>query len=283
MKQCRKMVEPESLTEYRNSQPESTWEDMKNDPLYGGIKAAKEAKVALVRGQRCLCAFCEISIAPNCSDEGINESISKKRVEHFHPKSDTNRPPNWNLHWPNLWAVCHGGSGQSEDDKVSGLYPLPQNLSCDAYKDYQIATGKLSKEPEGWLLAPDEVPAFPPIFQYSPHGVPEPHKTNCDEVSFPGKKYSSSQELVSKTIEHLNLGCYRLAERRRIAKAQLEKRIQTARRASPGARVEDVMLGIVRRLFAADPDSPWPEFFSLLRWRLGECAEDHLRSIGYDG
>lgn len=283
MKKCAKLHEPDSLIEYINSQPESTWEAMKNDPHHGGIKAAKETKVSLVRGQRCLCAFCEISIATNCSDDAINENNSKQRVEHFHPKSDTNRPPNWNLYWQNLWVVCLGGSRQSDDDKISGLYPLPQNLSCDAFKDYQIASGNLGNEPEGWLLSPDDVPAFPPIFQYSPDGIPEPHKTNCNNVVFPRNQYASSQELVAKTIEHLNLGCYRLSERRRIAKAQLEKRIETARRASPGVPVEDVMLGIVRRLFGADPNSPWPEFFSLLRWRLGASAEDHLRSIGYDG
>lgn len=283
MKRCKKLSEPTMFTGFRNAQPEATWEEMKNDPHDGGIQAARDAKLALVRSQRCLCAFCESSLSSNCSDEAINERKSKQRVEHFHPKSDRNRPPNWNLHWPNLWAVCLGGSDQSDDEKESGIFPLPQNLSCDSFKDYQIETGNLSKEPEGWLLAPDEVPAFPLIIKYSPDGLPEPHRENCERITFPNNKYLSSCELVAKTIEHLNLGCFRLAEKRRIAKAQLEKRIQMARSASPGAQPEEVMLGLARRLFAEDSESSWPEFFSLLRWRLGAPAEQHLNAIGYDG
>lgn len=283
MKRCRKLMEPELLTNYREAQPDTSWEEMKDDPVHGGINVAKEVKVLLVRGQRCLCAFCESYIAADCTKEGVEGNKSKQRVEHFHPKSDPNCPPNWNLHWANLWAVCLGGSDQSEDEKASGLHPLPQNLSCDAFKDYQISRGKLNKEPEGWILAPNEVPISPPILQYSPDGVPEPNQAHCEVLTFPGNKYLTSFELVAKTIEHLNLSCFRLNEKRRIAKAQLEKKIQAARRLAPGVRPEEVMLVLARQLFAPDCASPWPEFFSLIRWRLGAIAEDHLRSIGYDG
>jgi uncharacterized protein (TIGR02646 family) len=63
----------------------------------------------LVIGQRCLCTYCEIKIADGTSDAEIGAKTHEQRVEHFHPKDDVNLPPNWALHWPNLWAVCQGG------------------------------------------------------------------------------------------------------------------------------------------------------------------------------
>ncbi len=283
MKRCAKLAEPPTLTCFRSAQPEATWEEMRDDPHHGGIQAAKDAKLFLVRGQRCLCAYCESLIGVDCSDEGIQLHKSEQRVEHFHPKSDTSRPPNWNLHWPNLWAVCLGGSKQSESAQEPALYPLPQNLSCDAFKDYQIKTGKLAFNPEGWIRAPDQIPAFPPLFQFSPDGVPEPHNENCAATTFLDNKYLDSQELVAKTIEHMNLGCFRLSEKRRIAKARLEKDIKKARQLAQGTGPDEVMLGLSRRLLASNPTSPWPEHFSLVRWRLGASAEEHLSAIGYDG
>jgi uncharacterized protein (TIGR02646 family) len=283
MKRCCKLTEPVLLTAYRGAKPNATWEEMRDDPHDAGIQAAKDVKTDLVRGQRCLCAFCECSLATECSNEAIIERRAKQRVEHFHPKADPVRPPNWNLHWPNLWAVCLGGSDPTEDERNSGIHPLPQNLSCDAFKDHQIKTGKLSADPEGWILSPDEIPAFPLLFKYSPDGVPEPDEANCQSVTFGNNNYGSSRELVERTIEHLNLGCFRLAEKRRIAKAQLEKRIKNAREASKGAPMADVMKGLARRLFASDVDSSWPEFFSLVRWRLGPHAEEHLQEIVFRG
>ena len=30
-------------------------------------------------------------------------------------------------------------------------------------------------------------------------------------------------------------------------------------------------------------NTPWPPFFTLIRWRLGEAAETHLQSIHFQG
>lgn len=282
MKRCKKLPEPPSLTAYRAANPDATWDGMRDDAHHDGIRAAKETKTILIRGQRCLCVFCEISLADDCSNEAIQARRTEQRVEHFHPKS-SDRPPNWDLLWCNLWAVCLGGSRQTEAEKTTGMHPLPNNLSCDAFKEHQQTTGSLPVDASGWILAPDEVPAFPLIFNFSPTGVPEPNRANCESMTFPNNQYLTSRELVEKTIMHLNLGCFRLAEKRRIAKARLEKRIEMARRISPGTPGRDVMLNLARTLFSAASDAPWPEFFTLIRWRLGDVAEDHLRSIGYDG
>jgi len=283
VKRCAKLNEPPMLTAYRVAKPDATWEEMRDDPSHGGQQAARDTKTTLVRGQRCLCAFCEEQIALDCADAVIAVRKAEQRVEHFHPKSDPARPPNWNLHWPNLWAVCLGGSKQDDQAQEDVRYPLPVNLSCDSFKDHQIAKGLLNASPEGWVLAPNELPAFPLLFQYAPDGAPEPHPANCAITVIPHHHYTDTSEFVSKTIEHLNLGCFRLNESRRIVRAQLEKRIASARTASPGAAPDQVLLGLARRMFSADTNSPWPRFFSLLRWKLGPAAERHLQDIHFNG
>jgi uncharacterized protein (TIGR02646 family) len=271
------------LTNYRAAKPAATWEEMRDDPFDGGQQAARDTKSTLVRGQRCLCAFCEVQIADDCSDAAISMRKAEQRVEHFHPKSDTARPPNWNLHWPNLWAVCLGGSKQDEELQEHVRFPLPENLSCDAFKDHQIATSILPQSPEGWILAPDEVPSSPLLFQYAPDGTPEPHPENCASTPIPNHHYADTAEFVAKTIENLNLGCFRLNEARRIVRAQLDKRIASARTSSPSAAPDEVLLALARRLFSSGIDSAWPQFFSLLRWRLGAAAERHLQDIHFAG
>ncbi len=109
IKATQKLPEPATLAAYRAAAPESSWEEMRNDPFNGGQGAYAEIKKTLVRGQRCLCAYCEIRVAADTSDAAVDADKSLQRVEHFHPKSDLTRPPNWALHWPNLWAVCMGG------------------------------------------------------------------------------------------------------------------------------------------------------------------------------
>ena len=285
MKLGQKVAEPATLTAYRQAQPQASWDNLRNDPFHGGQQAYLDIKQTLIKGQRGLCAYCEIKIADSLTPDDIHARRHEQRVEHFHPKEDRNGPVNWALHWSNLWVVCLGGSQAPPDgtpmDPSRYMPPLPENLSCDAFKDHQIKIGKLPANPEGWLLAPNEVVAFPLLFQYAPDGAPEPHATNCVLLILPNNRYSDTATLVDKTIEHLNLGCPRLNRSRRIAKAQLEKLIQQTRERAPGANPQTVLLGLARRLFSMHDDSLWPEFFSLIRWRLGEPAEAHLRSIRY--
>jgi len=285
MKRCSKLPEPPTLRTYRQAKPQQTWDQMRDDPFDEGQQAYIDCKYSLIRGQRCLCAYCEIRIAEGTDHASIDMQRHEQRVEHFHPKSDQQNGVNWALHWPNIWAVCHGGSQKPPDgvpiDATRYLEPLPDNLSCDAFKDHQIRVGKLPEYPEGWILAPDEIPAFPLLVQFAPNGSPEPHVQNCDGLNLANNHYQDPATLVAKTIEHLNLGCPRLNRNRSIVKAQLEKQIARARHMSPGAQPEQVLLGLARRLFAHNTDEAWPAYFSMIRWRLGEAAEEHLRSINY--
>ena len=89
--------------------------------------------------------------------------------------------------------------------------------------------------------------------------------------------------MLEGTIIHLNLNCSRLTRLRMITRNQLEKRIESMHRRAPGVPPEQVLLGLARRLFARDSTKQWPEFFSLVRWRLGQAAEEHLQQIGFEG
>ncbi|MGH9823323.1 MAG: hypothetical protein ACREDR_08740, partial [Blastocatellia bacterium] len=211
---------------------------MRDDALNGGQLAYRDIKHTLVGGQRCLCAYCEIRIADGNDDQTIDARKHEQRVEHFHPKSDLTGPVNWALEWSNIWAVCHGGSQRPAEgapaDPSKFLPPLPANLSCDSFKEHQISAGRLSTSPEGWILSPADVPAFPVLLQFAPDGTPEPHVQNCADVVLPNNHYQDTATLVARTIEHLNLACVRLNESRRIAKAGLEKQIKKARDQAPG-------------------------------------------------
>ncbi len=287
MKRCVKPMEPASLATYRAAQPQGTWDQMRDDALHGGQDAYADIKPALVRAQRGLCAFCEVRITGGLDDVALDASRSRQRVEHFHPKSDVDGALNWTLHWPNLWAVCPGGSDKPPEgepfDPHRYLPPLPQNLSCDAHKDHQIQAGRLDPNPEGWVLAPDEVPAFPRLFRYAPDGKPEPDTTGCGAHEVPGNRHPDTATLVLATIRHLNLGCERLNRSRCIAKAQLEKQIEALRKAHPGVAPRDILLQLARRLLSTNPNTPWVEFFTLVRWRLGETAETRLREMSFVG
>lgn len=242
MKLGQKLAEPATLATYRQAQPQASWDEMRNDPFHEGQQAYLDIKQSLIKGQRGLCAYCEVKITENLALETIDARRHEQRVEHFHPKEDRSGVRNWALHWPNLWIVCLGGSQAPPQgfplDLKSYMPPLPENLSCDAFKDHQIKSGKLPAHPEGWLLAPDDVPAFPLLFRFAPDGTPEADPEKCAALSLPNHHYADTATLVAKTIEHLNLGCTRLKRSRSIAKAQLSRRKLTrkCRHTSPCTR-----------------------------------------------
>lgn len=83
MERVLKNQEPEELVSYRGLAPEAKWESFRGDPAY------TVCRDRLVRDQRGLCAYCEITINPN--------DPLQSRVEHFHPKSDEVAGHNWAL------------------------------------------------------------------------------------------------------------------------------------------------------------------------------------------
>ena len=259
---------PQSLSAYKQNHPGDTWGRMRDNNAERGSQAARECRAQAVRDQRGLCAYCEQEIA---ADNPLH-----CQVEHFHPKSDRAGTRNWGLDWENMLAVCDGGSRGSPEERKTR--PLPESLYCDAHKDREIQIRKLPKACEGHLLNPLEIPAFPNLFALDKGtGFLRPDATSCAAVKIPGNAFGTTAELVKRTIAALNLNCDRLAEKRRLLVVDIDKTKQTLRQKGTSAAV--MRRELIRRYFS----TRWPAFFTTLRCCLGQAAENHLRSISYQG
>ena len=69
VKRSVRLPEPESLVNYRTADPETRWQAMCDDGLNFGPTTYSEIKVTLLRGQRCLCAYCEMELAKGTDAE----------------------------------------------------------------------------------------------------------------------------------------------------------------------------------------------------------------------
>jgi uncharacterized protein (TIGR02646 family) len=239
---------------------------MRNDNAGGGTQAVRDCRAQAVSDQYGLCAYCEQKVSV--------DDPRHCRVEHFHPKSDHSK--NWRTDWQNMLAVCDGGSAASQEERK--CRPLPDNLSCDAYKDRMIQTGTLPADCEGWLLNPLYLPAFPNLFALDKgRGHLETEAAACSAVVIDGNKHSSTAELVANTIRVLNLNCERLAERRRLLVVNIDQNKKELRQ--KGIRPVDMPERLVNRYF----HEKWPEFFTALRCCLGEAVEKHLQNMNFQG
>ncbi|MBF0477402.1 MAG: TIGR02646 family protein [Deltaproteobacteria bacterium] len=271
MKAVVKGVAPPELTHFRSRCPRATWEEMRHDPYFEGQQAYTQIRGRLLGDQGGICAYCELDIRDN--------HPLKCRVEHFHPKSDTTSPKNWALDWNNLLAVCNGGSNEYVNTPGFFLMPKDENLSCDAHKDRMIQKGKLSPAGEGWILNPLQVNSFPNLFRVNHFsGRLEPDELACNQVSpIQPNNLGSTLDLVQKTIDMLNLNCARLCDERMILIRTIEqgKKEQRKKGFSPTEGLEN----LCKRYF----HFRWPQFFSTIRFCLGQAAEKYLQEIGYNG
>jgi uncharacterized protein (TIGR02646 family) len=270
MKRVLRQPEPIQLTNYRNANPTSTWEQMRNDAIHDGPAAYDESRRKLIADQGGICAFCEIDIRDN--------DPLKCRVEHFHPKSDVTPAHNWALDWDNLLAVCAGGSYRF----TSAPYvhePLAENLSCDAHKDRMIQAGKLQEQCEGWILNPAEIPVSPSFFRLEMStGRLLPDPNHCAALpAWPGNRHADAQTLVQHTIDMLNLNCDRLCNARLAIIRDIERNKKRQREAGFSAQqgLGNLAVHYLRQR--------WPGFFSTIRLCLGTAAETHLANLGYQG
>jgi len=252
LKHCPKSSEPPSLADYRNANPNDNWDQFKDTD-----RAAYDQVVDLLRqDQSYLCAYCEMVV-----------SQTNTQVGHFHPKSDAARPPNWNLDWQNLWLCCKGGTQTWLAGPGEYLPPLPANRSCDEAKENRILDTK--------ILRPDQVPPFPRIVRYeqSPGSVQiiAERKGNIPTLT---------RRRARGTIKELNLNCTRLCAARTNVLSQLEKDIRDAR--EQGVR-NLAQSHIPAKWLSKTSDGRYRRFFTLIRWRLGQAAEDYLTSVGYAG
>jgi uncharacterized protein (TIGR02646 family) len=256
LKKIHKSQPPNKLTQYAQNHPKNDWDnDFRNDPDY------KIIKELIFKEQGGLCAFCETKVI----------QIDKQRVEHFHPKSDAANPHhNWALDWANVIGVCLGGS-----DVDKSIHPLPANLSCDAYKDHLIVKKKLPIICEGHLLNPLELFAFSNLFELNKRTGELKPKADYSGIEIENNQYSTTTELVKKTIEHLNLNCDRLNQQRLAVLNEYERVIKIARNQND----RDIFSKLSKHWL----QTKWRSFFTTRRILLGQHAENYLQSIHYSG
>ena len=239
-------------------------EDWRSFASYNAGLDCKRLRNEIFDTQGGLCAYCET--------DGTKKSDLERRVEHFHPKSDTTAGgKNWHLDWENIFGVCKGGE---QSDK--SLHPLPRNLSCDAYKNHATLSDQALMNPEGHILNPLIIPVFPCLFLLD-KGTGEllANEDACMDVLIEGNKFDSTHELVLSTIRILNLNCDRLMEQRRLVVKQYNIEVAKGRKRND----KDIHNTISERWFGYR----WPSFFTTRLILLGGASERYLTRILYTG
>lgn len=248
---------PAQLVAYQKDEPKATWDKLKAE----GRAVYDELCEMLQTDQAGLCAYCELV---------ATKEAHSLQVEHIVAKSYQDPTRNWALHWPNMLAVCPGGSRWAgEQDRY--LEPLPDNLSCDQYKNHRVNTGSLSQDSRGFVVNPLDLPAFPPLVAVLHDGRLIPHPDACAQVEISPNAYSTTEELIAKSIEHLNLNCVRLCLARQVAAKNVARVLRNTNAASICPKFLSLRNGYRR------------QFFTVYRCRLGNAAETYLAASGFRG
>lgn len=247
--------EPESLYRFRKQHPTETWEHFRRRVRSG----YKDVKKQILCDQRGLCAYCEISIK---LAEDENE-IDDFRVEHFYPKNGTQeRKHNYHLDWHNLLGVCHGGSQPFVPDANWRYSNQKRDRSCDVPKG--------GKPISNIILNPLKIPAQVRIFRYAEHSG----KMFVDEKTCPKRL----QKKAYSTIKELNLNAPRLMRMRRIVIQKLSDDI--AEQLAQGEELRDVLYVLAETCLVPNYEGVSLPFFSVIRWYLGDVAEEVIKNSG---
>lgn len=255
MKKIKKGLVPVKLKEYLKNNPTGTWEnDFKNSCEDGYKEVIKQLK----KDQGGICCYCEI-------DFGNDEVRDDFRVEHFHPKRDSNEVKNWDLDWDNLLGCCHGGS----DKYVLSETRFIQNkkhrhsdvLKSDFFWDEEI-------------LNPLSIQAFPPIFEVYSDGEMKVIEENCDSTT----KLKATNSLDTKK---LNLNSPKLKEWRKEVIDKLRDDVKSFYEIS--SNMEIAVKSVIYAQLAKDANENHPRFFTTIRSFFKNDAENYLKEVGYDG
>jgi len=250
-------VTPAPLVAFQQDDPMATWDKIRAE----GRAVYDELCKTLQTDQAGLCAYCEL--------EATKEANSLQ-VEHIVAKSHQDPACNWALHWPNLLAVCTGGS-KSASSQDRYLEPLPDNLSCDQHKNHLVNTGSLGEDSRGFIVNPLDLPAFPPLVAVLHDGRLIPHPDACASVEISPNAFSTTEELIARSIEHLHLNCVRLRLARLTAARNVASELKKANAESICPKFLSLRNGRQR------------QFFTVYRCRLGKAAEAYLAASGFRG
>lgn len=249
MKRIRKaVIEPMELATYRNrfhAAPRPPgWSGFKKDP-----DRRNAVKVALRNDQRGLCACCERQLV-----------VGEESVEHFHAVANS---PDRGLDWRNLLLVCKGDESVAAVPS-SDLHGQPRHTTtCGLAKGCRLIE-----------INPLEIPAFPRLFRIeSETGQIQPDYPNCSLAGVDGR-------LVADTLGVLQLNSGRL---RRARKAVADELLVWLELDNAGdLAVGEREFELASQQFSAS-DERWPQFFTTIRFALGEGAERYLRQIDFVG
>lgn len=250
MKFCDKGKEPEGLRQYRDTHPESCWDDFRQECPSGLVEVYEQLR----RDQGELCVYCELKVTER-----------NRQVEHFHDKSDesdSTTPTKWHLDWQNMWYACMGGTKPNGNPDES-MPPIKENRSCGQAKPTGCFEG---------ILSPVEVPLLPRIFRY---------KQEADAVTIHPdaelcRQANVDVDRVQRTIDILGLNCSRLCQARLNALRPLNNALKNRPNFQQRVRLASRFLGDAQRAGRTS-------FFTMIRCFLKDAAEEYLRSINYNG
>jgi uncharacterized protein (TIGR02646 family) len=248
LKKINKSPAPNELTNYLQSNPTDTWQEFRSHNAGVDYSNLKTRIFDTDQGE--LCAYCET--------KADSSNPTKRRVEHIHNKSPHLQPPNthnWALDWNNVIGVCVGGN---DSDKAT--HPLPQNLSCDSYKEHKNIS-------HNDILNPLNIQANPSLFGFD--------KSNGKLIVNESIEDGALKELVQKTIDNLNLNCDRLCTNRLKIFTEYNQELKKAR-VTNNTKVFEIL---PQKWFS----KKWPSFFTTRRILLGDHAENYLQGINYNG
>lgn len=243
---------PSLLAEYREMHPDETWEHFRRQCRDG----YRQVKEQILKDQHGLCAYCEIQI----KEAEHAEQADDFRVEHFHPKTDSS-VRNYHLDWRNLLGVCHGGSRPDVADPEQRYSIFGKDRSCDVPKG--------SKELSEKILNPLKIPRRVRIFRYAEHTG----KMFVDKKTCPRVLYAKA----ANTIQELNLNAPRLM---RLRKAVIEKLGEEIAEFVGGGMELAEALDLLAERLVPDYEGNHLAFFSVMRWYLGDAAENIIRTGG---
>ena len=214
---------------------------------------------AILRDQHGLCAYCEVGIKL-AEEEG---EVDDFRVEHFYPKNATQEHGhNYHLDWRNLLGVCHGGSQPYVPDPEWRYSSQKRDRSCDVPKG--------GREITKYILNPLKIPGKIRLFRYAEHSG----RMYVDEDTCP----KDLQGKARSTIRELNLNAPRLMRMRREVIHTLEDQI--SEELSKGRDLDEVLEMLATICLLPDYNGVTLSFFSVIRWYLGEAAEEVIRASG---
>jgi uncharacterized protein (TIGR02646 family) len=187
---------PAPLVAFQQDDPKATWDKLRAErrAVYDELCKTLESD------QGGLCAYCELA---------ATKEANYLQVEHIVAKSHQDPACNFALHKSNMLAVCTGGSRWA-GKQARYLGPLPDNLSCDQHKNNLVNTGSLGEDSRGFIVNPLDLPVFPPLVAVLHDGRLIRHPDVCASVELSPNAYSSTEDLIARSIEHLNLNCIRL-------------------------------------------------------------------------